>query len=90
MLVAFIGRDRPGHLQTRIDNRPAHVDYLKTCGVVAMAGPLLDDAGQMCGSLVVLSVESMEQARDWAAADPYAMAGLFEKTELIQWNKVIG
>lgn len=90
MLVAFIGRDKPGHLQTRIDNRPAHVDYLKTCGIVVMAGPLLDDAGQMCGSLVVLNVDTMDQARAWAAADPYAKAGLFEKTELIQWNKVIG
>lgn len=90
MLVAFIGRDKPGHLQTRIDNRPAHVDYLKSSGVVVMAGPFLDEAGQMSGSLVVIDVETLDKAREWVAGDPYAKAGLFESSSVTQWNKVIG
>jgi uncharacterized protein YciI len=91
MRVAFIGHDKPGHLQVRLDNRTAHIDYLRqTSGSVEMAGPLLDDAGQMCGSLVILGVATMEEAQAWAAADPYAKAGLFASTQLIQWNRVIG
>jgi uncharacterized protein YciI len=31
----------------------------------------------------------MQAAQDWAAADPYAKAGLFANVELIPWKKVI-
>jgi len=89
MLVALIGRDKPGALQTRLDNREAHVAYLKASGVVSQAGPLLDAGGQMIGSMVILDVPDLETAQGWAAADPYAKAGLFETVDLIPWNKVI-
>jgi uncharacterized protein len=55
-----------------------------------MAGPLLDAAGEMCGSLIILEVTSLDEARDWAAADPYALAGLFESVTIREWKKVIG
>lgn len=89
MLIALIARDKAGALQTRLDNRPAHVDYLKETGVVSQAGPLLNDGGDMIGSLVVLEVEDMAAAQAWADNDPYAKAGLFENVELIPWKKVI-
>lgn len=89
MLIALIARDKPGALQTRLENRDAHVAYLKSSGVVSQAGPLLDDAGQMIGSLVILEVEDRQAAETWAANDPYAKAGLFASVELIPWKKVI-
>jgi len=89
MLIALIARDKPGALQTRLDNRDAHLAYIKETGIVAQAGPLLDDAGNMAGSLVVLDVADMAQAQDWAENDPYAKAGLFVSVELIEWKKVI-
>lgn len=90
MFIALIGKDKPGALDIRKANRDAHVAYLKSTGVVAQAGPLLDDAGDMCGSLVILDVEDMAAAEAWAAADPYAQAGLFADVQLIAWNRVIG
>ncbi len=90
MLIALIAKDKDGALQTRLDNREAHVAHIKNSGVVFQAGPFLDGDGQMCGSLVILDVEDMAAAEDWAANDPYAKAGLFKSTELIPWNKVIG
>ncbi|MCI5095690.1 MAG: YciI family protein [Rhodobacteraceae bacterium] len=89
MLIALIARDKAGALQTRLDNRADHVEYLKSTGVVSQAGPFLDDAGEMIGSLVILDVEDMAAAQDWAANDPYAKAGLFENVDLIPWKKVI-
>ncbi len=88
MLIALIAKDKAGALQTRLDNRPAHVDYLKSTGVVSQAGPLLDGE-DMIGSLVILEVEDMAAAQNWADNDPYAKAGLFESVELIPWKKVI-
>lgn len=89
MFVAFIGKDKAGALDIRKANRDAHVAYLKSTKV-AQAGPFLDANGEMCGSLVILDVETIAEAETWAAADPYAKAGLFESTELQLWNRVIG
>jgi len=89
MLIALIARDKPGALQTRLDNREAHLAYIEETGVVSQAGPLLDEAGGMIGSLVILDAPDLEAARDWAENDPYARAGLFDSVELIPWKKVI-
>ncbi len=89
MLIALIAHDKPGALQTRLDNRDAHVAYLTSTGVVSQAGPLLDDNDAMCGSLVILNVADIAAAKAWAANDPYAKAGLFADVEMIQWKKVI-
>jgi uncharacterized protein YciI len=89
MLIALIARDHPGALQTRLDNRDAHIAYLKETGVVSQAGPLLNHEGEMVGSLVILDVEDMEAAQEWANNDPYAKAELFSGVELIPWKKVI-
>ena len=90
MLVALIARDKVGALPVRMENRPAHVEYLKSGTVVQQAGPLLNDAGEMCGSLIILDVADMAEAEAWAAGDPYGQAGLFQSVELIPWNRVIG
>ena len=89
MLIALIAKAKKGALQTRKDNREAHLAYIDSTGVVTQAGPLLDDAGDMSGSLVILDVADMSAAQDWAANDPYAKAGLFESVELVAWKKVI-
>lgn len=90
MFVTVITKDKPDSLQLRLVTRDAHVAYLKSSDCVRMAGPFIDDDGKMSGSLVVLEVETMEDARKWAANDPYVKAGLFEKSRIEHWNKVIG
>ena len=88
-LFAVICRDKPGALQVRLDTRDAHLAHIRDSGIVAMAGPLMED-GQMCGSLVVLDSDDLAAAQAWAAGDPYKAAGLFASVDVIAWNKVIG
>ncbi len=90
MRVALICTDKVNALQTRLDNRAAHLAHIQATGVVEMAGPFLDPEGQMTGSLIVLNVETLQDAKDWAAADPYALAGLFASVDIREWKKVIG
>ena len=90
MRAALICIDKSDHLQTRIDTRAAHLAHIESSGIVEMAGPFLDAGGSMIGSLVILTVDSMAQAEDWAAADPYAKAGLFESVSIREWKKVVG
>ena len=90
MRFAVICLDKPGALTIRMETRAAHLAYLQSTGVVEMAGPFLDAAGQMTGSLLILQVESLAAAQAWAAGDPYGMAGLFASVSVMEWKKVIG
>lgn len=90
MRIALIAKDKPNSIDIRKANRDAHVAYLKSTGAVEMAGPFLDDAGEMCGSLIILDLPDMAAAQDWAANDPYKKADLFASVDLIPWTKVIG
>lgn len=89
MPYALICRDKAGALEIRQANRAQHLEYIDLTGCVSLAGPFLED-GQMCGSLVVLDVETREAAESWAAQDPYAQAGLFERVEIMEWKRVVG
>ncbi|MCC7320113.1 MAG: YciI family protein [Rubellimicrobium sp.] len=88
-LFALICTDKADHLPTRLATREAHLAHVRDTGVVLQAGPFLDAAGQMCGSLLILDVADRAAAEDWAARDPYALAGLFAKVRIEEWKKVI-
>ena len=90
MLVALIAHDKPDALEIRQANRDAHLAYVAKTGVVDLAGPFLDEAGNMCGSLLILNVEDMSAAQNWADNDPYALAGLFKSVSLKPWKRVVG
>lgn len=89
-LFVMICRDKPDHLALRLETRGAHLAYIADTGVVAQAGPLLDETGQMTGSLLVLDVPDMASARHWGGGDPYFQAGLFESVSVQEWKKVVG
>ncbi len=88
-LFALICTDKDGHEPLRKDTRAAHLAYLSATGCVIHAGPFLDNA-TMTGSLVVIDAPDRAAAEAWAAADPYAVAGLFAKVRIEEWKKVIG
>ena len=46
-LYVITTKDKPGLLETRVKVRPEHIDYLKDTGVVKIAGPFLNDAGDI-------------------------------------------
>ena len=83
--------DKPGHQQVRLDNRPAHLEFLKAnVDKIVTAGPMQTDDGEgMIGSMLVLDVADRKAAEDFAAGDPYAKAGLFESTLVKRWKQVI-
>ncbi|SFI52391.1 YciI-like protein [Aerobium aerolatum] len=91
MLFAIICKDKPDHLQVRLDTRPTHVDYLNglnAAGTLKFAGPFLGEDGKPLGSLVVVEAADRAAAEALAAADPYADAGLFASVEILPWNWV--
>lgn len=89
MQFVLIARDKAGHLETRKANRDAHLAYVAETGVVDFGGPLFDDNGEMCGSLLVFSLPDADAVKAWASNDPYAKAGLFASVEINAWRKVL-
>lgn len=91
MIFTLICKDKPGHVDVRLANRPAHVDYLMSLdkvGALKFAGPFLGDDGKPIGSLVAVEAENRAGAEQIAAGDPYSKAGLFDSVEILPWNWV--
>ena len=87
----LICRDKPGALDLRMATRAAHLAWVgDNMEKVVRAGPLLDDAGGMTGSLFIVEAESRTDVEAFTAADPYARAGLFESVEILSWRQTIG
>ena len=98
MLYALIGEDAPESLDARMAARPAHVARLKALvdeGRLLLAGPCpaLDspDPGPagFSGSLIVAEFASLTDAEAWMASDPYVTEGVFARTTVKPFKKVL-
>jgi uncharacterized protein YciI len=92
MLFAAICTDKPGSVQLRLDNRPAHVDYLNSLGAkLRAAGALLSPVDQNpVGSLLIYEAESVDEAQALVDGDPFAKLGLFATTDVKPWRQGFG
>ena len=81
MIFAFWLIDRPGTAALRAEVRPVHRAYLaKLADRMAFCGPLTSEDGQTTvGSLLAIEFPSRIAAEAWIAAEPFTMAGVYEK-----------
>ena len=89
MLFAFVLHDAPGMAQRRLEIRPEHKAYL--AGVaerIAFAGPLLDEAGAMSGSLLAIDFDDRAAALAWLAAEPFTRAGVYGRSEVTAFRNL--
>jgi uncharacterized protein len=90
LLFALVAHDRPSHVATRMEIRPAHLKFLDDLGdTVKFAGPFLNDANEGVGSIVIIEAGSLDEARAIFARDPYAVAGLFDSITVKPWRLLI-
>jgi hypothetical protein len=87
MWYLLIGADVDDSLAARRRLRPAHLarlEALKAEGRLLLAGPLpavdAEDPGEagFTGSAIVAKFDSLEDAKAWAAGDPYATGGVYD------------
>lgn len=89
MLFALICEDRNGQEELRKATREAHLAFIAEYDV-RLAGPMLsDDGSTMIGSIIMLGADSLAAAEQFAANDPYKLAGLFEKVSIRPFRQVI-
>jgi uncharacterized protein YciI len=83
MQFAIYCIDKPNATELRMATRAAHLDYIDaTTTKVVLAGPLLGEDGAMQGSLFIVEADDLAAAQRFSAADPYRLAGLFERVEI--------
>ena len=90
-LFAILGRDGPRGASLRPELRPAHLaglEPLDEAGRIVYAGPLIGEAGEPVGSVILLEAASLEEARAIAARDPYVTGGVFERHEVLETRRV--
>ena len=98
MWYAVISEDNHNSLPARLGAREAHLSRLtdlRDKGRLLIAGPhpAIDteepgDAGYS-GSLMVVDFDSLEEAEQWAAEDPYADAGVYRKFSVKPFKLVL-
>jgi hypothetical protein len=89
MLYVIQCEDKPDALQIRLDNRAAHVEYIKQFDIKA-AGPTLKDDGEtMNGSVIIVDLPDKAAVDEFMSNDPYAQAGLFWNATAHPWKSVI-
>jgi hypothetical protein len=89
VLFTFVCHDRPGCVELRQQTRVAHLAYIDALQErLVLAGPhLADDGATPIGSLLVVECSDRAAAEAFAAADPYALAGLFQSVEIRPFRK---
>jgi uncharacterized protein YciI len=91
MLFVITAFDRPGALELRLKVRPAHLEYLEgRITQIRVGGPLLNQNDQPMGSLLIIEAADRAAAEAFAAGDPYAKEGVFEKVEIRPWRAALG
>lgn len=90
-LYVMLGTDGPRGQALRPRHRPAHLANLEpkaAAGEVTFAGPLLSEAGEPRGSLVVFEADDLEAARRFAESDPYLREGVFDRIDVYETRQV--
>ncbi len=90
MQFILIAYDKAGGLPLRMATRPAHLAFCENeVGTkLLFAGPILAEDGSSKGSMFVIEAVDMAEAKTVFAADPYAIAGLFEHTSVSGFKTV--
>jgi hypothetical protein len=59
---------------------------------VVQGGPMSagDDLSQQIGSFLVVEAASIEAAKRFHEQDPFTQAGLFERADVVRWDRHIG
>ncbi len=82
-LVALIAQF--GRPPSRNPARPS--EFLDTLGdQLVLAGPFLDDKGDMVGSIVVVEAETLDAAREIFGRDPFMQGNLFDSVTIKPWR----
>lgn len=84
LLIAYDGTDA-GALDRRMKSRPGHLEkiaVIKKAGQFLCGGAILNDAGQMIGSMILYEAEDRASLDKLLEKEPYIYDKVWEKIEI--------
>jgi uncharacterized protein YciI len=95
MRYAVIARDGtdPEAKARRLAVRPAHLERVVPFverGRVLIGGAILDEDGDMVGSILLTDFASREEVEAWVADDPYVTGGVWKEIEVLDFRPAVG
>jgi uncharacterized protein len=84
LITATDGNDE-GALERRMAARPFHFEKakaLKASGNFVLGGAILDDAGNMKGSMMVVQFESESELKTWMDEEPYILGKVWQHIDI--------
>jgi uncharacterized protein YciI len=89
MPFILYAKDKPNS-PLRAQHRGAHLDFVATCREVFLyGGPMLDEAGRVIGSLMVLDLPDRAALEAHMARDPYFVQGIFGSVEIFESRQIV-
>ncbi len=84
LITGYDFTDTDAH-KRRMDVRPHHLDSLRDLkfrGNYILGGAILNDNGDMIGSVMVMQFESEEELEAWKKGEPYITQGVWETVDV--------
>lgn len=90
-LFVLVCKDKPQSLPLRMATREEHLAYARgRADKMKLGGPILDEKGDMAGSIIILDVADIDEARAFTQNDPYSKAGLFASVDVLPFRATLG
>lgn len=92
LVVARDGTDEDA-LERRRRTRPTHlasIQPLVDAGSVLVGGAILDEAGEMIGSMLLVDFPDRADVDAWLADDPYVTGGVWQEIEVMPFRTAVG
>jgi len=92
LVIAKDGTDA-GALERRQRIRPTHLDSigpLVETGNVLVGGAILNEVGDMIGSMLLVEFPDREGVDDWLSVDPYVTDGVWQDIEVHLFRASVG
>jgi uncharacterized protein len=92
LVIAKDGTDE-GALERRQRTRPSHLESigpLVDSGNVLVGGAILNDSGDMIGSMVLVEFPDRIDVDAWLARDPYVTDGVWRDIEVTPFRTAVG
>lgn len=95
MLFVFFAKDYPNSISKRMAARPSHLarlQLLEQQNRLVMAGPLLNAESlqeEVEGSLIIAEFNSLAEAKQWIAEDPFVKEGIYSEVNVKPFKLVL-
>lgn len=92
VVIARDGRD-DGAKARRARVRPEHLRQIEPRvdrGEILVGGAILDEAGDMVGSVLLVDFETRDELDAWLRTDPYVTGGVWQEIEVQPYRPAVG